>query len=124
MYLVILDVLFHILHLFVIIVNVFFWIHPKTRKIHLIVFSLTSFSWIVIGYFYGWGYCFLTDWHWQIKERLGQSLLPNSYITYLTNNIMGLSLADSTVQYYTMLIFVLVLLISSVTHIKDFLKRH
>ncbi|HUR31773.1 MAG TPA: hypothetical protein VMZ69_10110 [Saprospiraceae bacterium] len=43
----------------------------KTRKAHLLVIDLTIASWFIIGLWKGFGYCFLTDWHWRIKEKLG-----------------------------------------------------
>ena len=41
------------------------------------------FSWVGLGFWFGWGYCFLTDLHWYIKVKNGEALLPGSYITYL-----------------------------------------
>ena len=52
----------------------------KTRKLHLISLGLTTFSWLVPGIWYGFGYCFLTDRHWEIKEKFGQTGLPASFI--------------------------------------------
>ena len=77
-----LDYLLHFMHWFVILVNTFGWIYHKYRKFHLMMVLLTAFSWGGLGFFYGWGYCFLTDWHWQIKNKLGAHHLPPNYIMY------------------------------------------
>ena len=55
----------------------------RTRRAHLALVSVTLFSWIFLGFKYGLGYCFLTDWHWQILEAQGETGLPGSYITYV-----------------------------------------
>src|SRR5262245_33795651 len=76
------DVLFDILHITIVLINALGWVYHRIWYIHLIVAGLTTLSWVGAGAFYGWGYCFLTDWHWQVKESLGETPLPNSYIDY------------------------------------------
>lgn len=70
--------------------NLVGWIWKKTRRAHLITLSATFFSWFGLGILYGWGYCPCTDWHWQIKYRLGQTDLPASYITHYLNQLTGM----------------------------------
>lgn len=36
-----------------------------------------------MGYWFGWGYCFLTDVHWDIKRALGEENLPASFVSYI-----------------------------------------
>ena len=67
------------------------WALRRTRRIHLIFVSLTIFSWFGLGIFYGWGYCPFTEWHWEVKRKLGELNLPNSYVTYYLDKITGLS---------------------------------
>ena len=38
----------------------------------------------------GVGYCPCTDWHWQIRRRLGDYDIPNSYIKFVLDKITGL----------------------------------
>lgn len=85
----ILNVLFHCLHLIVIIFNTIFWMFSRTLRIAQVTQVLTLVSWFGFGFFYGFGYCFLTDWHWQIKEKLGERNLPASYIKFVLDNITG-----------------------------------
>ena len=86
-----LDVLFHILHLSIILINLTFWMSFRTLKIAQATVSLTLVSWLGFGFFYGFGYCFLTDWQWQVKEKLGQTNLPASYIKYVLDLITGMN---------------------------------
>ncbi len=112
----VLDYIFHILHIVVILINCFAWIHPKTRKLHLIAFVSTSISWLGLGIFYGFGYCFLTDWQWQVKHKLGEHDLPDSYITYWLNNILSLSVDPKLVDQVVMWVFICLVFISILVH--------
>ena len=96
-----LDGLLFVTHLVVITFNLTGWIWQNTRKLHLVVLSLTLFSWLVLGFWYGFGYCFLTDWEWEIKRRLGETDLPNSFIQYLSNNVLGLNFSSGLVDGLT-----------------------
>src|ERR1019366_4368421 len=66
-----LNIFFFVFHTIFTLFNIVGWIFPKTRKLHLITISLTAFSWFILGNWYGWGYCFCTDWHWMVREKLG-----------------------------------------------------
>lgn len=106
------DLTLFAIHLFVIAFNLFGWIVPKWRMAHMWVVGITLFSWIVLGFWFGFGYCILTDFEWDIKRQLGESGLPNSFITYLTNNVMGLSIRPSTIDIITVAAFVPAVLLS------------
>ncbi len=68
-----LDIGFFVFHSFVIVANLTGWIWARTRKAHLAVLGVTAFSWFALGPLLGFplGYCFCTDWHWQIRRQLG-----------------------------------------------------
>jgi hypothetical protein len=68
-----LNIAFFAFHTLVIMFNLAGWIWAKTRKAHLAVLGLTAFSWFALGPLLGYqlGYCFCTDWHWQIRRQLG-----------------------------------------------------
>lgn len=91
--------------------NLLGWIWKRTRRMHLATMSVTLASWFGLGIVYGWGYCPCTDWHWQIKYRLGQSDLPASYVTYYLNHLTGIdwnpSLVDIGVVLSGLTVFVL-----------------
>lgn len=73
-----------------IVINLTFWMSFRTLKIAQVSVLLTLISWIGFGFIYGFGYCFLTDWHWMVKEKLGQTNLPPSYIKYLLDEVTGM----------------------------------
>lgn len=57
---------------------------------HLVVISLTILSWFGLGYFYGFGYCPCTDWHWDVKLALGERGLPASWVKYYVDWLTGM----------------------------------
>ncbi len=97
-----LDIFFTLAHLGLIVFNLTGWIWKRTRKVHLIVLGLTTASWFVLGIWYGWGYCPLTDWHWDVKEKLGETYLPNSFVKYYADKISGSDISVSLVDNATL----------------------
>ena len=87
---VFLDFFFLVLHGSLIVFILTGWIWPKTRRVHLLVMTLTFSSWIGLGFFYGFGYCPSTDWHWRVKEELGETDLPDTYVKYYLDRLTGL----------------------------------
>ncbi|MDA2925514.1 DUF2784 domain-containing protein [Acidobacteria bacterium AH-259-L09] len=87
---VFLDIFFLIFHSSLIIFNLIGWVWKQTRKAHLLVLSLTMCSWFGLGIWYGFGYCPCTDWHWQVKRKLGELELPTSYVKYYLDKLTGL----------------------------------
>jgi hypothetical protein len=53
--------------------------------------SLTALSWFGLGFWYGWGYCPCTEWHWQVRSRLG-FVDPPSYVQLLIREVTGIAL--------------------------------
>ena len=106
-----LDIILEFLHIAIIGFNLFGWIFPKTRFLHWISVNITAFSWLVMGFFYGFGYCFLTDWHWQVKSLLNSMPPENSFITYFLHK-MGLHIESSIVDVITAVAFAAVFILS------------
>lgn len=90
----------------------FGWAFPFFRKWHLLLVALTLFSWLVLGFWYGFGYCFLTDWHWQIKYKLGETGLPASFIKYFLDRYTPFNLSAATVDWLTGISYVVAIVIS------------
>ncbi len=84
-----LDYSFEIFHCSLIAFNLLGWIWRRTRRLHLVVMSLTILSWTILGLEFGFGYCPCTDWHWRIKRRLGETDLPDSFVKYLADSVTG-----------------------------------
>lgn len=83
------NVFFYVLHTVLILFNLFGWLHPRLRRLHLISLLITLASWGLLGIWKGWGYCFLTDWHYQILRALGEKNMPSSYIAFLVEKLSG-----------------------------------
>jgi hypothetical protein len=84
----VLNVAFFVFHTAWIAFNCLGWIWRSTRPWQLATASLTALSWVGLGIWYGWGYCPCTDWHWQVRERLG-FVDPPSYIQLLIRELTG-----------------------------------
>jgi hypothetical protein len=107
------DIALTLVHLIIIGFNLFGWILPATRKAHFICVILTAFCWFVLGIWFGWGYCPVTDWQWHIKEKMGETNLPGSFITYYANKITGRQqFSDAFINIITLVLFLLAAAIS------------
>lgn len=102
-----LDLLLHFIHIAVIIINATFWIFLRTLRVAQVMLALTTASWFGLGFFYGFGYCFLTDWQWQVKTKLGEANLPNSYIKYILDALTGIDWAPLHVDVLTFVVFLI-----------------
>lgn len=122
----ILDIFFVIFHTSLIFFNLFGWIWRKTRILNLILLGLTGASWLFLGLLVGTlGYCPLTDWHFNVLNKLGETGLPSSYVKYLADRLTGLDLNPSLVDHITLYAFLVALTISLVLNIRIFiLTRH
>jgi hypothetical protein len=118
-----LDILLTIVHLAVILFNLFGWIFPATRKAHLISVALTAGSWFILGIWFGWGYCPITDWQWTVKEKLGEHNLPASFITYYADKLTGRNFSPSFINAVTAISFALAVLASLFVNFKMSFKK-
>lgn len=94
----VLDIFLLLFHALIVLFNLAGWAWRRTRRLHLIVISLTVLSWFGLGLFFGWGYCPFTDWHWQVKRQLGETGLPASYVKYYLDRLTGGDWNPSTVD--------------------------
>lgn len=99
------------------------WIFKKTRKLHLITLSLTAFSWFVLGIWYGWGYCFCTDWHWYVREKLGYEDHSRSYIHFLILKLTGANLNPQLIESITLIVFLMSFALTIWLNIRDYYQR-
>ncbi len=114
-----LNIFFFVFHTAFTLFNIAGWIFPKTRKLHLITLSLTAFSWFVLGIWNGWGYCVCTDWHWDVRTKLGYEDRSNSYIHFLLLKLTGINLNPKLVENATLIIFLVSFGLSIWFTIKD-----
>ncbi|MCK9613439.1 MAG: DUF2784 domain-containing protein [Bacteroidales bacterium] len=117
-----LDYFFLIFHTVFTLFNIFGWVWEKTRLANFITLSLTAFSWFLLGIFYGIGFCPLTEWHWQVLEKLGNTNLPYSYIRYVILRISGIDTGETLAEVITLIIFFVSFAIS--VYLNFFRKKH
>ncbi len=107
-----LDYFFLIFHSALTLFNLLGWIWKKTRLVNFITLMLTGFAWFGLGIFYGIGFCPLTDWHWQVLEKLGKHDLPYSYIKYLIDRLTGWDVNANVMEISTVVGFFFAVIMS------------
>jgi hypothetical protein len=118
-----LDYFFVVFHWGWIIFVLTGWAWRKTRRMHLIATGLTLLSWFGLGIFYGWGYCPSTDWHWEIKRKLGETNLPNSYIKYYVDRLTGFSWNPLVVDAAVLVLCLAAFALSCFLNRRDYIRR-
>jgi hypothetical protein len=118
------DTFFFVFHICLIFFNLFGWIFKPLRKWNLVTLSLTAFSWFVLGAFYGFGFCFLTDWHWHIREKLGYANPYHSYIQFLVVTVFSIAVSEQLINFLTATFFFAALMMSIITNFQVFKKTN
>jgi hypothetical protein len=118
-----LDLFFLVFHTLLTLFNLFGWAWKRTRKANLTTLILTFLAWFGLGIFYGIGYCPLTDWHFRVLEKMGETNLPDSYITYIINRLLGLNPSENLVEIFTITLFFLALIISIYLNLRRKVKK-
>ena len=101
-----LNIAFSVLHTAWIAFVCVGWIWRRTRPWQLGAATLTALSWFGLGIWYGWGYCPCTDWHWQVRERLGYDD-PPSYVQVLIQQVTGVEVAGGQADGLTVSVFLI-----------------
>ena len=114
---------FFVFHTAIIFFNTFGWIFKKTRKWNLATLLITAFSWFVMGIWYGWGYCFCTDWHWDVRRALGYHDQSNSYVHFLVLKLTGINFSTRLVDLVTVSVFFVSLALSIGVNTYDYIKK-
>ncbi|MEA3461821.1 MAG: DUF2784 family protein [Bacteroidota bacterium] len=117
-----LDIFFTVFHTCLVIFNLFGWIWRKTRLLNLICLLLTAASWLILGLFYGFGYCPLTDCHFNILRKLGYTDLPDSYLSFLFTRLTGLPIDQSLVDAVTLWGLIIALVISLYLNLRHWFR--
>jgi hypothetical protein len=114
-----LNYFFFIFHTLLTLFNLLGWIFPATRKWNLVTLFATAFSWFVLGIWFGWGYCLCTDWHFDVREKLGYNDQQGSYIHFLLLKFTGINFNEQLVETATLLGFIISLVMSLWLNIRD-----
>ncbi len=118
-----LNKFFFVFHSALMVFILFGWVWRKTRIANLVVILLTAFSWTFLGIWYGFGYCPSTDWHWQVRMKLGYSDMPSSYTKFLIDSLTGLKTSETLVDFLAVLFLLLALFASVWTNVRDWRRR-
>jgi hypothetical protein len=120
----ILDIFFVIFHTSLVLFNLFGWIWKRTRLLNLFLLALTGASWLFLGLIVGTlGYCPLTDWHFRVLSRMGETNIPDSYIKYLADRITGLDFNSILVDKVTLYSFITALILSFYFNLHDYIVK-
>jgi hypothetical protein len=119
----VLDVGFFVFHSSWILFNCLGWIWRQTRRWQLGTVSLTALSWFGLGIRYGWGYCPCTEWHWQVRARLGHHD-PPSYIQLMINEVFGVGLSPDAADALALVTLSGVAVISIRLNLRDWRARY
>jgi hypothetical protein len=114
-----LDSFFFVYHTLFTLFNITGWMFRRTRKLHMVTLCLTAFSWFVLGIWHGFGYCVCTDWHWEVREKLGYVDESNSYIHFLLLKVTGISFNPQLIDNCTLIIFLLSCVMSIWLNVRD-----
>jgi hypothetical protein len=116
-----LNIFFFVFHTAVIIFNLSGWIWRKTRKANLVLLLFTAGSWFVLGIWYGFGFCPCTEWHWQVRARLGYLDMSPSYLVFLIRTLTGVEVDKSHVDIFAVAFLFSALAISVSLNVRDFI---
>ena len=117
-----LNVGFFVFHTAWIGFNCVGWGWRRTRRWHLVTLLLTALSWFGLGARYGWGYCPCTDWHWQVRDRLGY-VDPPSYTQLLIGALTGFDVGTAAANALTLGVLVSAFAISVVVNLRDWRQK-
>ncbi|MEW6364531.1 MAG: DUF2784 domain-containing protein [Acidobacteriota bacterium] len=107
-----LDYFFFASHVCMIVFVLAGWAFRRTRKVHLILLLVIAFSWFGLGLCFGLGYCFWTDWHWQVREKLGLAATPASFVKLMIDSVTGANTDPGAVDALTCAVFFAALCLS------------
>jgi hypothetical protein len=94
------------------------WLWRRARRWQLAAVAFTAASWFGLGFWYGWGYCPFTDWHYRVRERLGYDD-PPSYVQLLIRSVTGLDLATEWANAVAVVVLVVAALLGVVLTLRD-----
>ena len=108
------DYVLTLIHVLVVLCVVFGWVPKRTRRGHRWLVACTFMSWVALGPFYGFGYCVLTGWHWDIKGARGLKPETSSFIKWAIDSSTGWDAPAAWVNNATIGVFVVICLITPV----------
>jgi hypothetical protein len=118
-----LNILFFVFHTAWMVFNLVGWAWRRTRPYQLITIGFTAFSWFILGIWNGWGFCICTEWHYEVRQRLGYVDPERSYVALLIRSLTGVHVNETLSETMTGILFVLVALLGIVLSLRDWRRR-
>jgi hypothetical protein len=118
-----LNFFFFVFHTCIVLFIVFGWMWKKTRLANLVIILLTALSWFFLGIWYGFGYCPCTDWHWQVRMKLGLYDSSTSYLEFLVEKLTGLDVSRALVDKFAVAFLIAAFCLSIGLNVRDFKRR-
>lgn len=118
------DAAFLVFHTALTLFNALGWAARRTRRWHLLTMFLTGLSWVGLGYWFGWGFCICTEWHWQVREALHKPIPFDSYITFLLYETTGVAFDERLVANATLGVYLASWALTLVLNVRDWRRRH
>src|SRR5207244_3439052 len=103
--------------------NIVGWAWRRTRPFQLFTIGLTAFSWFVLGIWNGWGFCICTQWHWEVRHRLGYIDPEGSYVALLIRCVTGIRVNETLSEAITGIVFVIVAILGITLSLRDRRRR-
>jgi len=118
-----LNIFFFVFHTAWMIFNALGWAWKRTRPLQLLTIGLTAFSWFILGIWNGLGFCICTQWHWEVRQRLGYVDPERSYLALLIRCITGIHVNPDLSEAFTGAVFVVVTILGVTLSLRDWRRR-
>ncbi|HPX55987.1 MAG TPA: DUF2784 family protein [Syntrophales bacterium] len=116
-----LNFMLHVLHACIISFTLLGWLWGPWRLYHLAWIVLTLGSWYGLGLWMGMGYCPVTEFHWTVKEKLGEGRPECNYIYYWLAKLPAMTFDPGRVEKATVISTLLAGTVSLILNIRDHL---
>jgi hypothetical protein len=113
------DLVLDISHIVLMLFIAFGWLMPRLRLLHLTVVLATGSSWLIFAHANGLANCILTEWHYLILRKLGETNLPETYAQYTLKRMTGIMIEKTTAFTITRLCWLISLGLSSFFIFRD-----
>jgi len=118
-----LNIFFFVFHTAWMIFNLIGWAWRRTRPFQLLTIGLTAFSWFILGIWNGLGFCICTQWHWEVRQRLGYRDQERSYVALLIHSMTGIHVNEMLSEAVTGILFVIVTILGVTISLHDRRRR-
>lgn len=109
-----LDIFIDLFHISLMLFILLGWLIPSLRKVHFVVAIITGLSWLLYSPTGGIGNCILTDLHFIILKKMGETDLPDTYTQYTVTRLTGFTIQKKATILITRSLWLISIIISSI----------